>query len=104
MQHMICAERMRLTVYVQPGGEKTVPADPFNVGAETVPDRRIQQVNMELRGLQTLQTQKRPVAYDMRQAASFATGSRAFASRAARSLLARGWLLLTYAGRSQRPF
>jgi hypothetical protein len=52
MQHMICAERMRLTVHVQPGGEKTVPADPFNVEAETVPDRRIQQMNMELRGLQ----------------------------------------------------
>ncbi len=54
---------MSLTVHVQPGGEKTVPADSFNVEAETVPDHRIRQTNVKLRALQillTLQTKSGP--------------------------------------------
>jgi hypothetical protein len=52
MPHMVCAEQMSLTVHAQPGDEKTVPADSFNIEAETVPDHRIQQTNTGLRGLQ----------------------------------------------------
>ena len=63
---------MSLTVHVQPGGEKTVPADSFNVEAETVPDHRIQQTSV---GIARPPNAKRPAAHDMRQAVLFVTAN-----------------------------